>query len=176
MHRFIAATVVMVLAAAASPSGWAEKVSKEQIKGLDEQVQEIKTDALGIAAELGRLEEKLLYPSNTQLSVFIGLAPKSKFRLDAVEIQIDGKAVAHYLYAHKELEALQGGGVQRIYTGNMTQGEHALLVSYSGKSAGGGDLRQSASFRISKDVGPKIVGVTLAAPGAADQSIAIKDW
>jgi hypothetical protein len=31
----------------------------------DEQVQEIKSDVLGIASELNRLEERLLYPSNT---------------------------------------------------------------------------------------------------------------
>jgi hypothetical protein len=175
MYRLFVAVVAALLVSLAPATGWAEKVSREQIKGLDEQVQEIKTDALGIAAELGRLEEKLLYPSNTQLSVFVSLAPKSKFRLDAVEIHINGKAVAHHLYAHKELEALQGGGVQRLYTGNVMQGEHELLVSFSGKSAGGGDLRQSASFKISKAVGPKVVGITLA-PGAAGQSISIKDW
>ncbi|MEJ2699436.1 MAG: hypothetical protein P8Z70_07230 [Desulfuromonadales bacterium] len=43
----------------------AEEVSKDQMKGLDEQVQDIKTDVLGIAVELNQLEEKLLYPSNT---------------------------------------------------------------------------------------------------------------
>lgn len=176
MYRFFVAGVLVMLVSAAPGTGWAENVSKEQIKGLDEQVQEIKTDALGIATQLNRLEEKLLYPSNTQLSLFVSLAPKTKFRLDAVEIQIDGKAVAHYLYAQKELEALQGGGVQRLYTGNIKQGEHDLQVSFSGKSTGGGDLRQSASFKIAKDVAPKVVGITLAAPGSASQSIAIKDW
>lgn len=176
MHRYLRAAGMMLLASVASSAVWAEKVSKEQIKGLDEQVQEIKTDALGIAAELGRLEEKLLFPSNTQLSVFVSLAPKSNFRLDAVEIQIDGKAVAHYLYAQKELEALQRGGVQRLYTGNVRKGEHDVIVSYTGKSPGGGELRQSANFKISKDVAPKIVGITLAAPGSASQSISIKDW
>lgn len=175
MYRLMVAAAAL-LAALAAPAAWAEKVSKEQIKGLDEQVQEIKTDALGIAAELSRLEEKLLYPSNTQLSLFISLAPKSNLRLDSVEIQIDGKAVAHYLYAQKELEALAGGGVQRIYTGNVRKGEHDLQVIYTAKSSGGGDLKQSASFKISKDVAPKVVGITLAAPGSASQSISIKDW
>ena len=176
MYRFVVAGVLAMLVSASAVCNAAEKVSKEQIKGLDEQVQEIKTDALGIAAELNRLEEKLLYPSNTQVSLFVSLAPKTKFRLDAVEIQIDGKTVAHYLYAQKELEALQGGGVQRIYTGNIRHGEHDLVVSFSGKSTGGGELKQSANFRITKDVAPKIVGITLAAPGSASQSIAIKDW
>src|SRR6266498_703750 len=106
----------------------AEEVSREQIKGLDEQVQEIKSDVLGIGAELNQLEEKLLYPSNTQVAVFASLVSGETFRLDSVEIQLDGKPVAHHLYSFKELEALQKGGVQRIYTGNVRSGEHDLQV------------------------------------------------
>lgn len=176
MVRLFVAAVVTLLTWLPPATGWAEEVSKEQIKGLDEQVQEIKTDALGIAAELHRLEEKLLYPSNTQVSLFVSLAPGTKFRLDAVEIQIDGKPVTRYLYALKELEALQSGGVQRIYTGNIKKGEHNLQVTVSGKSSGGGDLNQTASFKLNKDVAPKLVGITLSAPGSANPSISFKDW
>ncbi|MBP1600369.1 MAG: hypothetical protein H6Q06_520, partial [Acidobacteria bacterium] len=38
---------VLLLSAAA----YGQEISREQIKGLDEQVQEIKSDVLGIAAE-----------------------------------------------------------------------------------------------------------------------------
>ena len=176
MYRFFVAAVMPMLLWAPSAAGWAEQVSREQIKGLDEQVQEIKSDALGIAADLNRLEEKLLYPSNSQLAVFVSLAPGTKFRLDAVEIRVDGKPVAHHLYTLKELEALQRGGVQRIYTGNVRNGEHNLQVSVIGKSAGGADYRNSASFKVTKDVAPKLIGVTLAAPGSANQGISLKDW
>ena len=51
----------------------AEQVTKEQIKGLDEQVQEIKQDVLAISAELNQLEEKLIYPSDTQLAFFVSV-------------------------------------------------------------------------------------------------------
>ena len=176
MYRFFVAAVMPMLLWALSAAGWAEEVSREQIKGLDEQVQEIKSDALGIAADLNRLEEKLLYPSNTQLAVFVSLAPGTKFRLDAVEIRVDGKTVAHHLYTLKELEALQRGGVQRIYTGNVRSGEHALEVHVLGKSALGGEVRNNASFKVTKDVAPRVVGITLAAPGAAGPSISLKDW
>ena len=152
----------------------AEEVSREQIKGLDEQVQEIKTDVLGIAAELSLLEEKLLYPSNTQVAVFVSMGHGAKFRRDSMEIQLDGKPVAHHLYTFKELEALQKGGVQRIYTGNVKSGEHDLQVILTGKTAGGSDLRGTESFKISKDVGPKMVEIHLAASGA--QTITLKDW
>jgi len=149
---------------------YAEEISREQIKGLDEQVQEIKSDVLGIAAELNQLEEKLLYPSNTQTAVFISLVNGETFRLDSVEIHLDGKPVAHHLYSFKELEALQKGGVQRIYTGNVRSGEHDLQVFVIGKTGGGADFQKAENFKVNKDVGPKIVEISLGA-----QSIALKN-
>jgi len=143
----------------------AQEVSKEQIKGLDEQVQEIKGDVLSIAAQLNQLEEKLLYPSNTEVAVFVSLAEGETFRLDSVEIKLEGEPVAYHIYTFKELEALQKGGVQRIYTGNIRTGDHGLQVAVLGRSAGGGDLKREESFKISKDVGPKIVELNLAASG-----------
>jgi len=155
----IAGISVLVLSVAA----YGQEISREQIKGLDEQVQEIKSDALGIAAELNQLEEKLLYPSNTQAAVFVSLVSGETFRLDSVEIQLDGKPVAHHLYSFKELEALQKGGVQRIYTGNIISGAHDLQVLLTGKNADGSDLRRTESFKVSKEAGPKIVELSLAA-------------
>ena len=144
---------------------YAEEVSKEQIKGLDEQVQEIKTDVLSIAAQLSLLEEKLLYPSTTQTAVFVSLARGETFRLDSVEIQLDGKPVAHHLYSIKELEALQKGGVQRIYAGNVRSGEHDIQVLVLGKTGGGSDLQHSEHFKVTKEAGPKIVEISLSAQG-----------
>ena len=148
-----------------SAAAYGQDISREQIKGLDEQVQEIKSDALGIAAELNQLEEKLLYPSNTQVAVFVSLAGRETFRLDSVEIQLDGTPVAHHLYTFKELEALRKGGVQRIYAGNVRSGEHHLQVRVLGKTEGGTDFEKSGRFKVDKDVGPKIVELSLAAQG-----------
>lgn len=175
MRRLILA-VLLSAAAVGATAVSAEQVAREQVQGLDEQIQEIKADVLGIAAELSRLEEKLLYPSDTQISLFVSLPEKARWRLDAVEIRIDGKAVAHHLYTHKELEALQAGGVQRVYTGNIRHGEHELQVSVLGKSESGGEYRQTERFKLTKGVGPKLVGITLAGPGAGDRGISVKDW
>lgn len=153
----------------------AEEVSREQIKGLDEQVQDIKKDVLGISAELTQLEEKLIYPSNTQVSVFVTLAQGEKFRLDAVKVKIDGKDATYHIYTFKELEALQSGGVQRLYTGNIRTGEHTLDVSLIGKSAGNSDYLQSASHKFTKTVEPKLIEISLAGPGSSNQHIGFKD-
>jgi len=163
--------VVVISMLLVSFCAYAEDFSQEQMQGLDEQVQEIKADVLGIAVELNQLEEKLLYPSDTQVSIFISLAENEKFRLDSVAIQLNGKAVANHLYTFKELEALQEGGVQRIYTGNITTGDHALQVTFAGKTSGGSDIKETQDFTVSKSVGPKIVELTL-----ASNSLAFKDW
>jgi hypothetical protein len=136
---------------------------ERQMESLDEQVQEIKSDVLGIAAELSLLEEKLIYPSTTQVAVFVSLAEGEASRLDSVQLQIDGELVAHHIYSFKELEALRKGGVQRIYTGNVATGKHRLEVSIAGKSSGGEDFRDTTSFDFQKDVEPKLVGITLGA-------------
>ena len=176
-HRRILWTVLLALLSwiGGSP-GLADEISKEQMQGLDDQVQVIKSDVLGIAAELNRLEEKLLYPSNTQVAVFVSLAEGQSFRLDSVQIQIDGESVAHHIYAFNELEALQKGGVQRIYTGNLPTGEHRLEVSIAGKLPGGGDFGGTESFAFRKNVEPKVVGITLAERHSGDPGIEIGPW
>lgn len=162
LRGVLCAIALVLLAGTNGASAEAESDVKEQMQSLDEQIQEIKSDALNIAAELSGLEEKLLYPSNTQVAVFVSLSEVKDFRLDSVQIQIDGERVAHYIYSFKELEALEKGGVQRIYTGNISTGEHQLEVSVAGKLSGGKDLDASESFSFRKDVEPKLVAITLA--------------
>lgn len=170
MRFWLKIIIPMISVLAAGFGVYGQEISREQIKGLDEQVQEIKADVLGIAAELSQLEERLLYPSNTQVAVFVSLVKGETFRLDSVEIQLDGKPVAHHIYTFKELEALQKGGVQRIYTGNIRGGEHDLQVSVTGKATGDSDILNTERFTFNKGVGPKIVEVSLKA-----QSILLKD-
>lgn len=165
----------LLLCACIAPAG-AQDSQRELMKGLDEQVQEVKSDVLSIAAELRQLEEKLLYPSNTHVAVFVALAQGERLRLDAVQIQIDGQLVAHYIYSFKELEALQKGGVQRIYTGNLATGEHELEVSLSGKLETGKDYGLTERFTIRKAIEPKLIGLTLAGPDSGRSPIEIGDW
>ena len=143
-------------------------------QGLDEQVQEIKSDVLSIAAELNQLEEKLLYPSGTQVAIFIALAKGDQMRLDAVRLQIDGQLVAHHIYSAKELEALRKGGVQRIYVGNVATGDHQLEVLVDGKLEGGADYSRTEHFTVRKEVKPKLVGLTLA--GSGNTPITLGEW
>jgi hypothetical protein len=150
----------------------AEEASQQELRSLDDQVQEIKTDVLSIAADLSRLEEKLLYPSSTQLAIFVSIAEGQKFRLDAMRINIDGQLATHYIYAFKELDALQHGGTQRVYTGNVATGGHEIEVSVSGKTESGGDFDAKQSFSFNKGVEPKLLGIQLDGP----EAIELGEW
>jgi hypothetical protein len=164
-----------VLAGFGSAS-WAQQNDQKEMRGLDEQVQEIKSDVLAISSELSLLEEKLLYPSGTQVAVFVALAKGDAMRLDAVRLQIDGQLVAHYIYSFKELEALRKGGVQRVYVGNVATGDHQLEVLVDGKLEGGADFSRTEHFTFRKDVKPKLVALTLAGPGSGNAPIALGEW
>jgi hypothetical protein len=168
------ALATILLAASVMPLPAAENY-REQMQGLDEQVQEVKSDVLGIAAALSQLEEKLLYPSDTYFAVFVQLAKGDPLRLDAVQVAVDGQPAAHYIYSFKELEALQKGGVQRLYTGNIATGEHQVEVTVSGKLPNGKDFSHTDRFPFTKAVKPRLLGVTLAGPAAA-QPISVSDW
>lgn len=163
----IVATIVVLCFFSAA---YGEDITKEELKGQDEQVQDIKSDVLSISAELQKLEEKLLYPSSTEVSIFVSLAEGLTYRLDSVEIQMDGNPIARHVYSFKELEAMGKGGVQRIYTGNIRSGDHDLSVSVLGKTKGGSDLRKSERFKISKEVAPRIVELSLSDKGITENS------
>lgn len=172
MRRFL----LLVVASAPVATLTAQELSGSEMLSLDGQVQEIKSDVLNIASELSVLEERLLYPSNTQVAVFISIEEDEDFRLDAIQVEIDGELATHHIYSFNELEALQKGGVQRVYTGNIPTGDHQLNVTMMGKLKNGEDFTESDTFTFAKGVKPKALGVTLAGPGFGKDVISVGDW
>lgn len=176
MSRLIRKIMLLALVAAPVATVAAQDLSRDNMRSLDGQVQEIKSDVLSIASELSNLEERLLYPSNTQVAVFVAIEDNDDFRLDAVKIEINGELATHHIYSYKELEALQKGGVQRIYTGNVPTGDHQLSVTMIGKLKNGTEFNKTDDFSFAKGVEPKALGITLAGPGLGKTGIQVGDW
>lgn len=175
MRKVLFAALLAVIAGISYTSATAEEISQAEIRSLDEQVQEIKSDVLGIAAELNLLEERLLFPSNTQVTIFVALGDGESFRLDAIQLGIDDQLAAHHIYSFKELDALQHGGVQRIYMGNLPSGSHDLEVSILGKLPNGKDFSHVERFTFQKGIDPSLLGITLA-PDSGKAPINLQDW
>jgi hypothetical protein len=176
MSIFIRTLMLLLLAGGPFATSVAQDISGDDMRSLDGQVQEIKSDVLSIASELSNLEERLLYPSNTQVALFVAIEDDENFRLDAVKIEIDGELATHHIYSYKELEALQKGGVQRIYTGNVPTGDHQLSVTMVGQLKNGAEFNKTDQFSFAKGVEPKALGITLAGPGLGKSGIQVGDW
>ena len=175
MINWCRASLLLLILSALGPLA-AQDINSAEMKSLDGQVQEVKSDVLSIASELDALEERLLFPSNTQLSIFVAIAEEENFRLDAVKVDVDGALAAHHIYSFKELDALQNGGVQRLYTGNITTGQHRIDVTMIGKLKNGKEFSESQEFTFAKNVEPRVLGITLAGPGVGRSGIEVGDW
>ena len=146
----LAGLLVWPLLLSAEPAASAETGIKDNVQTLKKQVLELNRD-------LFMLEEELLFPSNTQVSVFVSMDVGEFFQLDSVQVKIDGKEVADYLYTQREIDALIRGGVQRIHIGNLRTGEHELVAFFTGKGPKGRDYKRGATTKIKKGLGPKYV-------------------
>jgi len=142
---------------AAGPAGGSAPVTQSpsaaDTRALDEEAQSLKKDVVDLNRDLYVLEEELLYPANTQVAVFLSMDVGSFFGLDSVELKIDRKEVANYLYTPREVDALMKGGVQKLYVGNLKTGSHELVAFFTGKGPNDRDYKRGASIKFDKSIG-----------------------
>ena len=165
-------------AAAAEPATEAAApVAAPDTRALDEDIQGIKKDVVDLNRDLFVLEEELLFPANTQVAVFLSMDIGAFFALDTVELRMDDKQVAKYLYTPREAEALLKGGVQRLYLGNLRVGGHELVALFTGKGPNGQDYSRGAQLKFEKSVGAKYLELKISdKQRKAQPEFEIKDW
>lgn len=170
----LAGALCLALPAAAEPP--ASTSGQAGVQSLDEQVQAIKSDVLSIAAELGNLEEKLLFPSDTQLAVFVEAEKGEPIEIDSARLTLDGELVAQHVYSWKELEALAKGGVQRLHTANVPTGGHKLEVVIAGRRGGDKPFELTQTFDFRKEVGPEQIGIHLGRSATGGANVSLEAW
>jgi len=144
---------------------------------LDEEIQSLKKEVLAINRSLFMLEEELLFPSSTQIAVFVSMDVGKFFSLDSVQLKIDDKVVSNYLYTQREVDALHRGGVQRLYMGNLKSGEHELIAVFTGKGPNGRDYRRGADLVVNKSLGARFVELKIVDNESSEQpDFSIKEW
>lgn len=146
-------------------------------RALNEQTQDIKKQALELNRDLFSLEEELLFPANTQVAVFVSLDTGEFFSLDAVQIKLDDKIVANYLYTPKQVDALHRGGVQRLFVGNVKGGKHELVAVLTGRGPHDRDYRRGATYTFDKGDQPKYLELKIIdAQSKYEPEFQIKEW
>jgi len=162
------------LSAPAQPSGSA---AVPPAGNLDGRIQDIKGEALLLNRDLMVLEEELLFPANTQVAVFVSLDVGTFFALDSVQIKLDDKEVANYLYTPAEVQALHRGGVQRIYLGNLRAGPHELVAFFVGGGPHERDYRRGTTLKFDKSTDPKYIELQIKdSTGKLQPEFSVKVW
>ncbi len=146
-------------------------------EGLDQQVQSLKKAVLELNRELFILEEELLFPGNTQVSVFLSMDVGTYFKLDSVQLQIDDKELTNYLYTEREVKALHRGGTQRLFLGNLKSGEHEVVAFFTGVGPQQRDYKRGATIEFNKGTGPKYIELKIVDNQATQQpDFVIREW
>ena len=110
----------------------------------------LKGDVIRLNRDLLVLEEELLFPANTQVALFVSMDVGKLFELDSVQIKLDDKVVANYLYTPLEVQALHRGGVQRVYLGNLKAGDARVVAFFTGKGPHERDYKRGATVKFDK--------------------------
>lgn len=155
----------------------AAAATREKFRSLDEDVQALKNEVLDLNRDLYLLEEELLFPANSQVAFFISLDVGEYFDLDSVNLKIDGKEVANYLYTEREADALVRGGVHRVHMANLKTGEHELIAVFTGAGPHTRDYRRGATLTFDKGIGAKYVELEITDRVKKQQpEFVIKEW
>jgi len=173
----VVAMVTLAIGVAAVAQDADEAESRQEFRNLDRAVQTLKKDVLDLNRDLFMLEEELLFPANSQVAFFISMDVGAYFELDSVNIKIDGKEVANYLYTVREADALIRGGVHRVHMANLKTGEHELIAIFTGKGPHVRDYRRGATLSFTKGIGAKYVELEITDRVKKQQpEFVIKEW
>lgn len=154
-----------------------DSASREQFRSLDQDVQGLKKEVLDLNRDLFLLEEELLFPANSQVAFFISLDVGEYFELDSINLKIDGKEVANYLYTEREVGALIRGGVHRMHMANLKTGDHELIAVFTGQGPHIRDYRRGATMTFSKGIGAKYLELEITDRVKKQQpEFVIKEW
>lgn len=135
---------------AALPQAAASAAATSAPAALDSRIQDVKSEVIQLNRDLLVLEEELLFPANTQVAVFVSMDVGKMFELDSVQLKLDDKPVASYLYTPAQVQAFHRGGVQRLYLGNLRNGEHELVAFFTGKGPHERDYKRATTLKFDK--------------------------
>lgn len=175
-----ALTAQLLLVCFLSVSTSAQAPTSETAEGaqpLTQQVEDLKQAVLNLNRDLLILEEELLFPANTQIALFLSMDVGEFFDLDSVEVKIDDDLVASHLYTPQQAQALYRGGVQRLYVGNLRNGNHEITAFFVGKGPEGRDYKRGATITINKELDPKMLELRIVDSTQKLQPVFdIKEW
>jgi hypothetical protein len=138
---------------------------------LAQEIETLRQAMVNLNRDLFILEEDLLFPSSTQVAVFLSMDVGEYFALDSVEVAINDETRTQYLYTERQVNALYRGGVQRLYVGNIGQGEHELTAFFIGIGPQGREYKRAVSLKFEKTDEPVALELSVVDSTAKQQPL-----
>lgn len=156
-----------IITLANAQDGSDEKLNSE----LGKEIESLRQALVNLNRDLFILEEDLLFPSSTQVAIYLSMDVGEYFSLDSVNLQMNGELATHYLYTDRQVDALFRGGVQRLYIGNLPQGEHKLTAFFIGIGPENREYKRAVSLSFEKDEDPVAIELSVIDSTAKQQPL-----
>jgi hypothetical protein len=177
-YVFAATALLPVAILADSPQPAAADPAAQQ--AVDQNIQQIKQQALDVEQQALAAEEDFLYPVRTRVNIYVGVLIPGMLIKD-MTISVDGGAPVHYAYNEKESQVLQDGGLQRVLRINAEPGSHQIraqfVAQYSDAKAGDPPFTGSLSASFDKTERTADIELALLREGfLTPPELRLKDW
>ena len=112
----------------------ADEGESAELYELGRRTQRTQEQVLDFERDLQVLEAELAAPAgNPRMEIYLSLSAGRYFRLDRVELEVDGKPLVRHDYDLRAREALRADGAQLLYRGPVPKKAQRLRLRYAGK-------------------------------------------
>ncbi|MBW7470026.1 AraC family transcriptional regulator [Marinobacter sp. F4218] len=144
---------------------------------VDQEIDQLRAEISEHSARVFALEQELLHPADTRMAVFLTLGNREALDLDSVELFVDGQPVASHLYSQRERDSLEAGGIQQLFVGNLSNGEHELKAVVTARSAKDHFVRRETTHHFQKHPGNLRLQMSLEAEAPSyDPRVSFVEW
>lgn len=148
-----------------------------EVQRLSGDIQALKKRVIVLNKDLRVMEEALLFPTNTQFSVFVSVEGGQFFTLEGIKLKIDDKMVSSHLYSAKQRDALVRGGVQKLFITNLSEGKHQITAFFTGIGPNGRAYKRAADLVLDKGKASQYLELSVTDDSARQEPVfAVNQW
>lgn len=148
-----------------------------EVQRLSGDIQALKKRVIVLNKDLRVMEEALLFPTNTQFSVFVSVEGGQFFTLESIKLKIDDKMVSSHLYSAKQRDALTRGGVQKLFITNLSEGKHQVTAFFTGVGPNGRAYKRAADLVLDKGQASQYLELSVTDDSARQEPVfAVNQW
>ncbi len=154
-------------------AAWGSDEHLQQLRQLDENIQQIKKSVLDLERDLTAFKQESLFPPAQQFRLFLTMEVFD-FDLTAVQVRANGQELAKHEYTAREVYALRKGGVQELFLGNISPGVHTLQARFLGRFSDAPNTPYEKPIEVSFRKGGQAQWLELRIDGSAGKQLSVR--